>query len=211
MLESIKEFFRATDILGATIYLVTGAFIGAIISVIYSLRAHRPKLIISGGGSGGNQHGQKWQISISNRPSFFGQNLDGESARDVHAHIRLEQKRSQTYAVYWGNQGDQRVTIEPGQRQSLELFAWQEDSEGYCIVDSNGDPVARFHDRELKFTITLRDRLERKTEFRLTVDFDDSHLKNKPSLRIIHPITLRDRLHRAKSGLQEFISAFRAR
>lgn len=209
MWDTAKEVLLSKDLWSAIAYLVIGAIGGAIISVRYSLRAHRPKLIISGGGGGGNQHKQTWRINISNRPSFFGQNLDGESARDVHAHIRLEEKKSQSYFVYWGHERNYRVTIEPGQKQSLELFHWQEGSDGYCIVDDNDEPVARFQNRELKFILTLRDRLERKSEFHFTVEYDDTHLKNKPRLQIVHPITLRNRIEIIKDGLREILSAFR--
>jgi len=209
MWDATKEILISKDVWSAIAYLVIGAIAGAIISVRYSLRAQRPKLIVSGGGGGGNQTKQTWNINIANRPSFFGQYLDGESARDVHAHIRLDEKKARSYLIHWGNEGDQRVTIEPGKQQSLKLFHWHEGSEGYCIVDNKDEPVARFQNREHKFVLTLRDRLERKTEFRFTVDFDDTHLKNKPSLRIMHPITLRNRIDSIKSGLQELKSAFR--
>ncbi len=199
------------DVWSAIIYLVVGAIVGAIISVRYSLSAQRPKLLVTGGGSGGNQQRHSWRISVSNRPTFFGQTLDGESARDVHAHIRLNEQRSQSYGVFWGNQREHRATIEPGEQQSLELFHWESGADGYFIVDGNGDPVARFQNRELEFVVTLRDRLERMTELRFTVEFDDTHLKNTPRLQIIHPTTIQTRLHRARRGVQQFLSAFRAR
>lgn len=194
-------------------YLFLGVFLGAVVSVSYSLRAKRPKLLITGGGGGGNQQEHKWNITITNRPSFFGIALDGESARDVHAHIRLDERNSQSYFLPWRNlnSSDHRVTIAPGQNQSLELFRWRRESPGYYLVDTNEVPVARFRDRELKFLLTLRDCLERPTEFHLTIEFDDTHLQNTPRLQIIHPITFNERIRRAKGGFKRIASAFRSR
>lgn len=210
MWETARELLLSKELWSAIAYMILGAIFGAIISVKYSLRAHKPKLIISGGGGGGNQQKQTWRISISNRPSFLGQNLDGESARDVHALIRLDEKKSQSYFIYWGHEHNHRVTLEPGQQQSLELFHWHEGSKGYFIVDNNDESVALFQSRELKFILTLRDRLERNYEFHFTVEYDDTHLKNKPRLQIVHPITLKDRIDRIKHGLRDIKSAFRA-
>ena len=209
MWEIIRGLLLSKEVWNAIGYLIMGAIVGAVISVKYSLSAQRPKLVISGHSGGGNQGRQTWGINISNRPSFFGQRLDGESARDVHAHIRLKEKKSQAYFINWRENSARNVTIEPGKQQTLNLFHWQEGSEGYFIVDEKGEPVARFQGRELKFILTLRDRLERKTELRLTVEFDDTHLKDKPKLRIIGPITLHERIELAQGALRELMSAFR--
>lgn len=211
MWDAIQTLLLSQELWSAIAYLIIGAIVGAIVSVRYSISARRPRLIIFGGGGGGNQQNHRWQISISNRPSFFGKALDGESARDVHAHIRLHAKRSQSYLVFWGHQAEHRATIEPGQQHSLDLFHWQRGTEGYFIADDGGEPVARFQDRELKFVLTLRDRLERKTQFRFLVEFDDTHLQHTPRLQIVHPITLGDRINRAKRGIRQFLSAFRPR
>lgn len=212
MWETIQQILLSQHKWSAIFYLIAGAIAGAFISIRYSFIAQRPKLIASGGSSGGNQHQYSWSVTISNRPSFFGQNLDGESARDVHAHLQLKERTSQSYMVVWdGQPPEQRATIEPGQKRSLELFHWKEGAEGYFVVDFSGEPVARFQSRELSFLLRLVDRLERVTELHFTVEFDDTHLKNTPRLQIIHPLTLASRLSRAKSGIQRFISAFRAR
>ena len=211
MWESIKTLFFSQDIWSAFVYLLLGAIVGAIVSVVYSIRARRPRLLVSGGGGGGSQERYSWRISITNRPAFFGKALDGESARDVHAHIRLDEKRSQSYFLPWGHEAEHRATIDPGQQRSLELFHWQRGTEGYCIVNNNGEAVARFQERELRFVVILRDILERATEFRFTVEFDDTHLKNTPRLQIIHPVTIKDRLSRARGGFGQLVSAFRSR
>lgn len=210
MWETAKQIVQAQHQWSAVFYLVVGALAGAFISIRYSFKAQRPRLIVSGAGSGGNQHQHSWSIAISNRPSFFGQYLDGESARDIHAHLRLKGRSAQSYMVFWdGQPHEHRATIEPGQQRSLRLFHWNDGGGGYFIVDAGGEPVARFQSRELAFELRLVDRLERVTEFRFTVEFDDTHLKNTPRLQIVHPLTLATRLSRAKSGVQRFMSAFR--
>jgi hypothetical protein len=211
MWEAIRELLQSQELWSIVINLLIGAIIGAFLGVRYSLSANRPKLIIFGGGAGGNQTSQSWQITMLNRPSFFGQVVDGETARDVIAFIRLDDPKSEGYMVFWGHERRERTTIEPGQRQLLEVFHWQSGTEGYFIVDRNGEPVAKFHSRELKFVLTLRDLLERKTEFRFIVEFDDTHLTKPPRLRIIPPITIRERIDTAKGGIRDFLSAFRAR
>lgn len=211
MWEAVKHFASSPGFWGATLYLVLGAVIGALVSVSYSLRAHRPKLIISGGGGGGTANRRSWHITIANRPSFLNKPLDGESARDVHANLRADEAKSQSYTVYWGGQREDRATIEPGQSRPLELFHWERGVGGYCVVDASGEPVARFQDRERKFMLTLNDRLGRRTSFFFSVEFDDTHLKNSPRLNIRHPMTLRRRWQIARGGLQELAAAFRVR
>lgn len=145
--------------------LVIGALLGAIISVAYSIRSNRPKLLITGGGSGSDQTSAHWNIGITNQPSFFGQRLDGEAAYDVHPWLREDQPKSQFYPVRWVGESGHLTTIEPGLRKNIELFHWDKGGSSYYIKDQAGEPVARFSDRELGFVLRLNDRLGRKTEF----------------------------------------------
>jgi hypothetical protein len=211
MLETLEEFLTSLPQVqwSQIVYLIIGIVFGALISVTYNIRAQSPRLNITGGGSGGNATKQSWRITISNRPSFFGKRIDGKPARDLHAHLGVVDEKSQRYGVSWGNENNPRVTIDPGKEQFIELFHWQEDLEGYYVFDSGGDPIARFKEREQKFVLTIRDRFEQKTDFRFTVHFNDTHLKNKPSLHISHPISMALRFHIALSGLRKFVAAFR--
>ena len=210
MWETTKEILLSRHPLSGIVYLAAGAIIGAIVSVRYSIKAQRPKLIISGGGSGGNQQHHRWSVSLTNRPSFFGQNLDGEPARDIVAWLRLDEPSAQFHMLYWDGQPQGGVTIEAGQQRSLQLFQWREGAQGYTIVDGSGEPVARFQTRKLRFVLRLNDRLGRMTEFPFTVEFDDTHLKNTPRLTITHPISFSERMRRVKRGVQDIRSAFRA-
>jgi hypothetical protein len=145
-----------------------------------------------------------------NRPSFFGQNLDGEPAKELHAWIRLNEPSSQSHMVYWeGASRTPNVTIEAGQQKQLNLFHWNDGASGYYIVDAAGEPVARFQGRRLRFLLWTNDRLGRMTEFPFIVQFDDSHLKQAPRLTILHPIGLTERFRRLRRGLQQIRSAFR--
>lgn len=191
-------------------YLVAGAVLGAMISAYLALKSQRPRLVIVGGGSGGNQQEHHWRVSVGNRPSFLGVPLDGESARDVSAFLRLKEKGAQGYPVYWsGASTIHNITIDPGQANSLELFHWKASGKGYYVVDNIGDPVARFDSRELRFVLRLSDRLGRATEFPFRVLFDDTNLKNTPRLQIRHPLSFGARVTRLRSGLQGIASAFR--
>lgn len=211
MWDAVKQVLLSQSFWSAIIYLLLGAILGALISVHYSLRAQKPRLIISGGGGGGNQHRQTWQLNVSNRPSFLGQALDGDSARDVYPLIRLRDKKSQPYPVFWWPGGEHRVTIEAGEQKPIALFHWFEGSKGYCIIDGTGEPIARFEDRELEYVLILHDLLGRRTKFSFTVEFDDTHLKNAPRLQIIQPTTVRDRFQAVREGVQSILWAFRLR
>lgn len=209
MLETIQRLLSSQHPWSAVFYLVAGAIVGALISIYLTFKAQRPKLIINGGGSGGNQQRQSWNIGISNRPSFFGIPFNGETAHDVHAHVMLKQKGAAGYLLYWsGAQKEQRATIGPGEQRSLDVFSWNVGTRGYCILDQAGDPVARFESRELKFSLRFHDRLGRTTEFPFTVLFDDTHLKNTPQLQIRHPLSLLTRWHMAKSAMRQLLFAF---
>jgi len=212
MLESLRHALASQHLWGALFYLVVGAVLGAVVSIYISIRAQKPRLIISGGGSGGNQQGQRWSINIMNQPKFFGVPFAGETARDVHAWLRLRERDSSHYMLSWIGQGQQaHAAIEPGQSQSLELFSWIAGGKGYCVVDQSHEPVARFEAPELKFVLRLNDRLGRITEFPFTVKFDDTHLKNTPQLRILYPMSREQRLQMIRSAFHEFLMAFRLR
>jgi hypothetical protein len=215
MWETIRAWLQSPEIWETILTLIVGAVIGGIIGVRYSLSASRPKLIINGRSGGGGPDRSTWNITIRNRPSFFGQVLDGETARDVRAYIRLNQPRAQNYVVFWWGPGpgqrDHQTTIEPGQQQQLQVFHWQRGTDGYFIVDHNGEPVAKFQGRERRFVLLLLDRLDRRTEIKFIVEFDDTHLQNSPQLRVITPPTMRDRLERMRDGIREFLTAFRSR
>jgi hypothetical protein len=189
--------------------LVIGGVFGAIISVAYSIRSNRPKLLIAGGGSGSNQTSANWRIAIANQPSFFGQRLDGETAYDVHPWLREDQPKSQFYPVRWVGQSDNRIIIEPGLGKDIELFHWDKGDSSYYIKDQAGEPVARFSDRELGFVLRLNDRLGRQTEFRFKVSFDATHLKQNPRLSIVHPKTFGQRWDAIRGGAREVFSAFK--
>jgi hypothetical protein len=153
-----------------------------------------------------------WSLSIRNRPSFFGQRLNGESANDVHAHVRLKSNRDQSYPVYWDNQRREvRKTPEPGKTGSLRVFEWEKGGEGFYIADNTGDAVARFKGRHLHFVLVLWDRLERRTEISFSVEFDDTHLKNPPHFQFIYPVTLGQRVDRIRVLGRAFISVFTRR
>lgn len=55
MWETTIEALKSPELWKTIIYLVLGAIIGAIVSVLYSLRAHRPKLLVTGGGEFGDR------------------------------------------------------------------------------------------------------------------------------------------------------------
>lgn len=204
-METIKAYLTSQEFFLNIIFLILGGIVG----VQYSLRANKPKLIISGGGGGGNPDLYTWRINIVNRPSFFGQVLDGEDARDLRAHIRADKSNSRSYSIFWGYEKNYQTTIKPGQQQSLELFHWKEGVDGYLIVDNKGEYLAKFTNSEQKFILTIVDTLERRTDFRLLVEFDNTLLNKTPSMQIIEPVTIYARLARAKEGIKIFLSAFR--
>lgn len=201
----LGEALTSSKLWSNLVYLLVGAIVG----VLYSLRAQKPRLIVNGSGGGGRPGKYRWNLTITNRPSFLGRVLDGESARDVSAHIRLAKHRQRSYPIYWDNATERTKTIEPGQAVPLMLFTWEDAESGYFIADETGSAVARFHDPELRFIVSLNDRLGRTSEFRVTVEFDESHLKQTPDLRFVVPVTAIERYYRAKGGAREFLSAFR--
>lgn len=212
MWESIQAVFASKHPWSAFFYLIVGAIIGAVLSIYLTFLAQRPRLIISGGGGGGNHQGQRWTLTILNRPSFFGLPFAGEAARDVRAWLKLREKDSTFYPIFWsGEPRESKANFEAGQSNSIELFSWIPGTRGYFVLDQANEPVARFEARELKFILRLNDRLGRMSELTFTAKFDDSHLKNTPQLQIIHPLTLETRRRMVMNAVQLFRQAFRSR
>jgi hypothetical protein len=213
MWETIQRLMVSQHPWSSFFYLVVGALLGAFVSILLTVKAQRPRLIICGAGSGSSSQGQRWSLSILNRPAFIGVPFAGETARDVHAWLTLRERDSSSYMLYWNNgqQKDSAATIEPGQPQTVEVFSSFPGTRGYCVLDQAGEAVARFDARELRFVLRLNDRLGRMTELPLTVKFDESHLKNQPQLQIFPPLYLETRLQMVKSGLRQLLTAVRIR
>jgi len=205
MWATLQQLLASRHPWSSLFYLIVGVILGALSSSYLSLKAKRPKLIIGGVGCGGNNEGQHWTLNVMNRPSFLGQAFVGETARDVNAWLRLRDRDSSNYLLYWnGQRPEPQTTIEPGQSQTIGIFSWSSGTRGYCILDQSGEPVARFEGRELKFILKLNDRLGRMTEIPFIVKFDDSHLTNMPQLQIITNLAFETRMHLVKMGLRQF-------
>ncbi|WP_158885181.1 hypothetical protein [Rhodanobacter sp. L36] len=192
--------------------LVIGAVVGATLSTLLSIRSNRPRLIISGGGGGGTSALQGWNITILNKPAFLGIPFAGEAAKDVSAWLR-QKARNVSYPLLWDGLGaGQRATIDAGQTQSLQLFAWFSTTRGkYFLLDHAAQPVAEFDAAELKFVLRLVDRFSRSSEFSFIVKFDDSSLQNPPQLSIVHPMLFSNRVQRIRRGLHLIRTALWAR
>ena len=151
MWNSVQDLLASKSSWSGLFFLVVGAILGALISGYFTVRAQRPRLIVSGGGGGGNQQRQRWSISIMNRPTFFGVRFAGETARDLHAWIRLKNRPQSHYPLAWSDQQQGRlVDIEAGQSHSIELFSWFADKRGsYFVVDIADEPAAKFDAPEL--------------------------------------------------------------
>jgi hypothetical protein len=121
MSETLKEFNSGPW--GAIVYLVIGALLGALVSTFLAVHAQRPRLRITGAGSGGGSSGQNWRFTVTNRPSFFWWRLYGESAHDVRLGLRKLGDDSASYSLNWGARPQERtVTIEPGKSAEFTLF-----------------------------------------------------------------------------------------
>ena len=92
-ISEILSFFSFIDWVGVG-YFAAGVVLGATLSVVYSIKAKRPRIVINGGGSGGNQSSYSWNIGLSNLPRFLGHPLEGETAREVRAFIRLDEPKA---------------------------------------------------------------------------------------------------------------------
>lgn len=123
ILDKTRELILSSGFWHDSILLVLGAAGGAMLSTWYAIKAQKPKLIISGSGSGGNQQTHCWNITISNLPSFLGNYLYGELALEIRGSLHLKDSKSH-YPVYWDPEHVQNITIEPGQQHSLVLFHW---------------------------------------------------------------------------------------
>jgi hypothetical protein len=209
MWEPLQQLILSKSPWSGLFFLIVGACLGALMSIYFTFRSQRPRLIISGGGGGGNGHRQRWNVSIANRPSFLGVRFAGETARDLHAWIRLKKREKSHYPLAWsGQQHGQGISIEAGQSQHVELFSWFADKRGsYFVVDQADEPAAKFDGPEQEFVLRINDRLGRSTEFKFRVRFDDSHLKQPPQLQIIHPLSLEVRMRMLKSGFRQLMRA----
>jgi hypothetical protein len=185
-------------------YLVVGVVLGAVVSIYLTFRAQRPNLQVVGtGGGGGEQDGCHWSVTIMNRPSFFGTPLQGETAKEIVPWLQPKQRKSTSYPLYWyASPPSNRIDVEPGQQFSLPLFFWTKALSGYCVCDSNRVPIAKFTDRNRKFTLAFNDRLGRTSKTTLIVNFDDSNLQTPPQLQIIYPLTFEARGIYIRSGLR---------
>lgn len=177
---------------------------GAALSLLLTLRVQRPRLVITGSGGGGSSKSHNWGLHISNLPTFFGLPFRGETAHHLNAWIGLHERDAENYPLYWvGPQRESQIAIEPGESRELKVFSWEEGSRGYCVLDHQGQPLARYEARELQFRLRISDRLGRVTRFSLKVRFNDSHLQNAPRLEIIHPMSGRERWYLIKDGLNQ--------
>lgn len=195
----------------ALITFIIGIVLGAVVSVMYSIRSQRPKLLIVTGSSGSYGTSAYWRVGIRNQPSFLGCRLNGEAANDVHALIREDKPNSQFYPLRWVDEKHYQTTIEPGIVKYLELFHWEKGDLAYYAKDQNGEPIAKYLSPEHRFLLRLNDRLGRQTERRFKVDFDATLLRPNPKLSIVYPKTVEQRWGAIRSGFSEIISAFKSR
>ena len=199
-----------THPVSAIVYLFVGVVAGGITGTLYAIRAHRPQMQISGSSSGGGTDSAQWNISLVNRPSFAGRPVRGEAADDLRAQLRTQGTTVQTYPLYWNVPSYPfTTTLEPGQQQYLRVFTWRAGDLGYAVVDQKGEPIARFRGSRNHFVLQLYDRLNRLTEIKLLVCFDDSNLQRAPELKILPRRTLATRLRYILLGFQRMSPAFR--
>lgn len=207
MWDDIKTFLFSQSLWSAVFFMLAGAAL----SIYFTFKAQRPKLFANGVSGGGGANSQRWSIAIENRPSFLGLPFAGETARDVHASLSLRERGSRAYPLRWlGPVPGPNSTLEPGKSGVIELFSWSQGQKCYCVLDQAGNPVAQFELRELEFYLRLFDYLGRETKIRIAVMFDNTHLQNPPSLRIMFPVTLRTRINLLRNGFATIRRAFRS-
>ena len=209
MWEEIQRVLTSQNPWSGLIFLIVGAVFGAFVSIYFTMRVTRPRLIVEGGGSGGNAATHTWNIQVINRPTFLGAPLTGETARNVNAWLRPTNRPSTAYLLQWAETPPtHEATIEPGQSRSLLAFSWSATHRGaYSVLDRDGEAVARFDAAVTKFSLQLNDHLGRQTFIRFTVEFDDSHLKNSPQTRMRFPMSPRTRYHMFKGAFRQFRQA----
>lgn len=196
MLEAFKDFNAGW---GAIVYLLLGGLLG----VLFSTHAQRPKLRVSGYGSGGNSSSRDWRLTITNRPSFLWRRFYGESAHDVHLRLRKLGRDPDTYVLYWGaNPSQQSVTIDPGKSAEFTPFVWRAGYKGYLVLDYKGDPVAHFEDAQAKFVLTSWDRLGRSTSIPISVTADPSLNGGPPTLKLYTPWPFSMRISSTRGGIK---------
>ena len=212
MFESVWQFMTSQSLWSGLFLLVIGALLGAVASSYVAVRAQRPRLIISGNGSGGDQNRHRWTITLMNRPAFFGIPFAGESARGIHAWLRLKERPSSIYPLFWSNHQEHQITIEPGHTESLEVFSWFPGDRGsYWVLNASQERVARFDSPKLRFVLRINDQLDRMTEIPFEARFDDSHLQSNPQLSIIPPLSFEMRRHMVRNAFRQLFAALRIR
>jgi hypothetical protein len=206
MWEFVQELFTSKSPWSGLFFLISGAILGAATGTILTIRAQRPKLIVSGHGEGGNQQSRTWSLTIANQPSFLGFRLAGETASDLRASLEPRGRGRSVSQVLWS--GHANVNIEAGKSQSIQLFYWFAEERGrYFLLDENGQRSIAFESPEQKFELRVGDRLGRLTKFVLTVRFDDLHLQRPPQLDILYPIYFGRRIHMIKFSLMRIYRA----
>lgn len=200
MSEELREFNSGPW--GAIVYLLIGAFLGAVVSTFLAVRAQRPRLRITGFGSGGSE--QAWRFTISNHPAFFWWRLYGESAHDVQLRLWKLGDDKANYVLWWGTDPlHQWVTIEPGRSADFTLFVWRPGHSGYLVLDSNRVPIACFEGVHTKFVLKLLDRIGRETTIPITVAVDGSpKTEGPPALKLYTPWSFSLRWGFFRSGLR---------
>jgi len=208
MLHALQNVLTSNSPWSALFYMLVGVILGAVISIFIFIKAKKPRLLIFGSGGSGNQTHQAWNLSVTNRPTFFCMPFIGETAHDVNAIIKQKDRDALAYPLFWDGQTRlQQVSIESGQSKYIAVFAWSAGTQGYLILDQAGNPVAKFHDRELEFIIQFNDRMGSITKIPMKVKFDDSHLQNVPLLQIILGITMETRLNHMHMASRQFLLA----
>jgi hypothetical protein len=208
MLETLKVIFLPPNFGTAVAYMIIGAVIGAMLGTLSSLKANRPRLIINSIGGGSNQQERIWNMRIENRPSFLGIRLHGETAKEVRAYIRIAKKDSEYFSIYWGPNYDMYVNIEAGQSQYLNLFHWEPGWNGFYILEKSRERIANFIKGEYYFILRFIDRLDRISEIKIKVKYDDTNLKNGPNLQIIPRKSIQYRFMLLRNGFQKIFHAF---
>jgi hypothetical protein len=72
MFDFVRRVLASQSSWSGAFYLVVGVVLGALVSIYLTVKAYRPRLIISGEGSGGSQEMHRWSVTVTNRPTYFG-------------------------------------------------------------------------------------------------------------------------------------------
>lgn len=208
-MEAFYDVFSNKHHLSGVFYLAAGSVLSIGGGVWAFILANRPRLVIEGSSSGGNQTAWSCGLRFVNYPSLLGLRFQGESACRLRAGLRLAKPGSMYSRVAWkGHNFYDDVTLGPGEAGSLELFQWTKGCADYFIVDGNNQPAQRFHERKLRFTLQIYDNLGRPSNFPLLVTFEAPTLNRMPTLSIRYPLPATIRLARLKMGLGTIVAAF---